>query len=353
MSAPPRFDPALAGLLAPYAAPAEDAPWDEAIGPDGAPRAHWAPLLDWVARVGPEGYGAVTAETRRLRVESGVAFNPAGEETPDADTDAFPILIEPAEWARVAQGVAQRARLLEAALDDIYGDRTLLREGLLPSGLVYGNPDHAMWLRTPDAPAGPWLTLYEMDIARTSDGRWMALADRVDAPLGDGWLIANRVASSQSFAEPFLTSRVRRLARHYEAAQTWLEDLSGPDGRMALLSGGGQDPRYFSHAYFARYVGAALIEPADLTVRGGDAYVKTIDGLKPLSVLLRGVSDRRLDALFAPDGAAPGAPALSLAARAGRLRLANALGASTLAYRALAPFARASARRLFGEELFL
>ncbi|MEM6745449.1 MAG: circularly permuted type 2 ATP-grasp protein, partial [Pseudomonadota bacterium] len=353
MTLPAELDPALADLLAPYAAREADAPYDEALGPDGAVRAHWADLLDWTGRAGTAGYAAVTAETRRLRIESGVAFDPSGDEISSAGADAFPVVIEPSEWERLAEGIAQRARLIEAALADIYGPRALLREGLLPPGLIYGNPDFAQWLRTPQAPPGPWLTLYEMDLARGADGRWVAISDRSDAPLGDGWLIANRVASSQSFAEPFLAGRIRRLAAHYEDTQAYLEEAAGPDGRMALLSGGARHGRYFSHAYFARYLGAAMIEPADLTVRGGDAFVKTIDGLQPLALLLRGERDRKLDALFAPDHAAPGAPALSLAARSGRLKLANALGASALAYRAIAPYARQAARRLIGEELFL
>jgi len=345
-------DPPPRGVIPP--APPPERVFDEAIDSEGRLRPHWRGVIEWAGRAGPEGYEAVLAENRRLRLESGVAFDPAGaSDAMAAAADAFPVVIAPEEWETISLGVAQRARLIEAALRDLYGPQTALKEGWLPPGLAFGNPDFALWRRDWPAQDAPWLTLFEMDLARGADGRWMVLADRVDSPLGDGWLIANRVAASQSFAEPFMGARVRRLAGHYLAFQQVLEDAMGPDGRVALMSGGGRDPRYFSHAYFARYLGAALIEPGDVTVRHGAAYVKTVEGLKPLSVLLRGVHSRHLDALFAPDEAAPGAPALSLAARSGRLRLANGLGSGAFAYRAMAPFAHILCERLLEEPLIL
>ncbi len=152
----------------------------------------------------------------------------------------------------------------------------------------------------------------------------------VDTPLGDGWLLANRIAASQALAEPFVDLGVRRLASTYAAFQDHLDQMMGWDGRMALLTAGEADPRFFSHAYFARYMSAALIEPADLTVREGAAYVKTLDGLKRVDVLLRGVPDAGVDALHRPGRAVFGAPALSLAARSGSLKIANAIGSRRL-----------------------
>lgn len=352
MPAVARLEDDLRDLFAHYAAHRTDRAHDEALDGEGRLRPHWRGLIEWARRAGPDGYEAVVGETRRLRLESGVAFDPTGEaDVAAASVDAFPVVISPEEWSEISAGVVQRARLIEAALADLYGPQTALREGLLPPGMAFGNPDFAIWrCGWPDQDE-PWLTLYEMDMARGADGRWMVLADRVDAPLGDGWMVANRVASSQSFAEPFLAGGVRRIAAHYQGLQQLLEDATGLDGRLALMSGGARDPRYFSHAYFARYMGAALIEPADVTVREGGAFVKTVEGLKPLSVLMRGVHSQQLEALFQPAGASVGAPALSLAQRTGRLRLANGLGASAFAYRAMAPFAHALSQFHLGEDL--
>ncbi len=325
--------------------------YEEAFSPDGSVRPAWAPILRWLAD-SPGEAEAAALETERLRAESGVAFSTS--RTPETGRrgdirDPLPVLISAEDWAAIQHGVAQRARLLEAALADIYGPADTVAEGLLPPGLCYGQGAFAAHC----AGRGPqrWLYLYEADIARSADGRWIVLADRVDAPLGDGWMLANRIATSQALSEPFMAMGVRRLASHYAAFQTHLESRAGVDGRVALLTRGEKDPRFFSHAYFARYLDATLVEPADLTVRAGACFMKTLSGLKRVNVLLRGAPDRKLDALHRPREAAYGAPALSAAARGGGMIIANAIGAASFAYRAMAPYAPQLCHRLLAEEL--
>ena len=165
--------------------------------------------------------------------------------------------------------------------------------------------------------------------------------------------MANRIATAQALADPFSEIGVRRLANHFSAFQAHLDQLLGWDGRLALLTGGQNDSRFFSHAYFARYIGATLIEPADLTVRDGAAFMKTLDGLKRIDVLLRGVPDVSIDSLHRPELAAFGAPALSLAVRSGSLKVANAIGCAVFARRALAPFAHRMADFLLGQDLLI
>ncbi|MEO0428005.1 MAG: circularly permuted type 2 ATP-grasp protein [Pseudomonadota bacterium] len=326
----------------------------EAVAPDGSLRPHWRGLVGWMEAAGPEGLAAAARELERARAESGIAFSL----DPGASTtaDPLPVVLSSTDWQAVEAGIIQRARLAEAALADVYGARAqghgcLLAEGILPPGLLYGTQAFAAHCSGWETPPARYTYVYEADIARTAAGDWVVLADRLDAPLGDGWQIANRIATSQSFAEPFLDLGVRRVASHYARFQELLDSLTGWEGRLALLTGGEQDPRFFSHAYLARYLNAALVEPGDVTVREGAAFVKTLDGLKKIDVMLRGVPDLAVDALHRQRTAAPGAPALSLAVRSGALTLGNAAGSSVLAHRALAPFADAIAARLLDEDL--
>ncbi|MEM7059458.1 MAG: circularly permuted type 2 ATP-grasp protein [Pseudomonadota bacterium] len=326
--------------------------YDEAIGPDGKARAHWQGLLAWLRDAGPEGYLDAALDLGRLRTESGLAFVATGR--PEAELeDALPVMLAADDWAELADGIVQRAELADAALADVYSERRAISAGLIPPGLIYGGSSFAAHCAGWQRPPRHWLHIYEADVARMSDGSWVLLADRLDAPLGDGWLLANRIAATQAFADPFVDLGVRRLASHYAAFQDHLDQMMGWDGRLALLTGGEKDPRFFSHAYFARYMNAALVEPADLTVRDGAAFVKTLDGLKRVDVMLRGVPDSAVDALHQPKRAAFGAPALSLAAQSGSLKLANAIGSAAFAYRALAPFAHRLSQHLLGQALKL
>lgn len=326
--------------------------YNEAFAPDGTIRPHWRGLLAWMAAHRETGYKDSAFELARLRTESGVAFA-AKARAPDTLPDALPVMVAAGDWAKLAKGIEQRARLADAALTDVYTDRRALSAGLIPPGLVYAGQSFAAHCASWHRPPKQFLHVYEADVARRADGSWVLLSDRLEAPLGDGWLLANRIAASQAFADLFVDLGVRRLASHYTAFQSHLDQMMGWDGRLALLTPGEQDPRYFSHAYLARYINAVLIEPADLTVRDGAAFVKTLDGLKRVDVLLRGVKDHAVDALHQPGRAAFGAPSLSLAARTGALKVANALGAAAFAHRALAPYAHRLSQYLLGEDLLL
>ena len=326
--------------------------YDEAQGTDGKLQGHWRGLAEWLGAVGPNGYRAAAEDLSRLRMESGLAFA-ARDQATHADTDALPVILAPDDWAVLEAGIAQRAALADAAITDVYTDRRTLAAGLIPPGLVYGGQSFAAHCASWERPPRHWAHVYEADVARTSSGEWVVLSDRLDTPLGDGWLLANRIAATQAYADLFVDLGVRRLATHYAAFQAHLDQMMGWEGRLALLTAGEHDPRFFSHAYFARYLNAALVEPADLTVREGAAFVKTLGGLKRVDVLLRGVPDAEVDALHRPGRAAFGAPALSLAARSGSLKIVNAIGCAAFAYRALAPYAHRLAQHLLGEDLLL
>ena len=323
---------------------------DEAFSGSGRPRGHWRGFFEWLEAAGPDGYGRMSDDLERLRAESGIAFASLGS---GSKADSLPVIFSPGDWKALEAGIVQRANLAEAALADLYGEAQVIRDGIVPPGMAYGSTGFAAHCAGWEPPVENWLYVYEADIARAADGRWVVLADRLDTPLGDGWLIANRIATSEALSDPFVSLGVRRLATHYAAFQSYLDDTIGWEGRLALVTAGESDPRFFSHAYFARYLDAALIEPADITVRDGAAFVKTLDGLKKLDILLRGVRDQELDALHRHHDSARGAPALSLATRSGQLIAANAIGTSLIGYRGLAPFAHRLTERLLGEELLI
>ena len=342
----------VAGPLFAGYGPAAPGQYDEAFDQGGAPRPHWRGLLDWLDGVGEQGYLAAAEELARLRTESGVAFSSDGTGEAEA-VDALPVVLSAPDWAALEAGIAQRAELADRAIRDVYTGRRAIASGLIPPGLVYGGPDFAAHCAGWERPPQHFLHIYEADVARTADGGWVVLSDRIDTPLGDGWLLANRIASSQAFADLFVDLGVRRVAGHYAGFQEHLDRMMGWEGRLALLTEGEKDPRFFSHAYFARYLSANLVEPADLTVRDGAAFVKTLDGLKRVDVLLRGVADSGIDALHRPGHAVLGAPALSLAARSGALKSVNAIGSAVFANRALAPYAHRLAEFYLGETLLL
>src|SRR3984957_17672443 len=169
--------------------------YDELLDSAGGVRAHWRPLIDALANDGAEAVRRGVELARRLIVENGVTYNvyadPQGRDRPWI-LDLLPILLTAAELREIEVGVTQRAQLLDALLADVYGPQRLLADGTIPAELPFGHPNF-LWPCHGITPAGGnWVHGYAVDIPRPADGRWGALADRIQTPSGPGFALENR-----------------------------------------------------------------------------------------------------------------------------------------------------------------
>jgi uncharacterized circularly permuted ATP-grasp superfamily protein/uncharacterized alpha-E superfamily protein len=346
---------AVEGLLASYRP--TPGVYDEMMTADGRLRDHWQRLIGAVAALGPEERRQREQATARLLRDSGIAFNIHADPDDPAQAgqlDTLPLVMGSADWRHLAAGLIQRARLLERILADLYGTASLLEKNLLPPALVFGSEDFLRpWVRR-EGHKRPNLLLYAADVARSADGRWLVLADQTETPSGTGEAVAGRVALSHGFAELFRDCPVQRLAGFFRSQR---DDLFGTmdrdEGRVVLLVQGASDPAYFSHAYIARYLGYTLVEGADLTVRDDQLFLKTLDGLQRVDLVVRRVPGRDCDPLELDGRGRFGVAGLTRAARRDRVIVANALGSGLAQNRALAPFLPELCRHLLGEDVLL
>ena len=123
--------------------------------------------------------------------------------------------------------------------------------------------------------------------------------------------------------------------------------------RIVLLTPGPHNETYFEHSYIARYLGFTLVEGADLTVRDRCVYLKTVDGLEQVDVILRRVDDSFCDPLELRSDSLLGVPGLVDAIVAGNVKVANALGSGVIETAAIMPFLPGLSRHLLGEKLKL
>jgi uncharacterized circularly permuted ATP-grasp superfamily protein/uncharacterized alpha-E superfamily protein len=318
----------------------------------------WRSFLD---AIGPGGWADLAPARARIdrRVEDdGVTYNVHADGTGAArpwPLEPLPFLLPSNEWARIEAGVSQRARLLDRAMADVYGARTLLDEGLLPASLVLAHPQYLRALHGARPPAGTHLHVVAFDLARGADGAWAIVGQRTQAPSGLGYLLENRIIVSRQFPDAFRALRVQRIGAAFRTLARGLARASpaGEGARLVLLTPGPRNETYFEHAFLARYLGIALVEGVDLTVRGERVWLKTLHGLEPVDVILRRVDDEWLDPLELRPDSALGVPGLVGAIRAGHVVVANAPGAGFLESPGLAAFWPAIARRLLGEDLVL
>ena len=319
----------------------------------GGLRASWRGLISAFAGLGEGGLAERARRLDRAFDEEGVASVLPGAAFSAWRCDPVPLPLTAAEFALLEAGLAQRARLLEAFLADLYGPRALLAESLLPPALAFANPG---FLRVAPLPGQGSMLLYAADLVRGPDGVWRVLADRTAAPAGLGQTRENRRLLGRVMPEAFRPVQVRPLRPFFELMQEALRGLA-PSGvanpSVAVLTPGTASPLWFEHMYLARELSCALVEGGDLTVSGGAAFLKSLRGLARIDVLLRRLDGRMIDPLELEAGSLIGTPGLMDAARAGSVRITNDPGSGAAEAPALAAFLPALALRLLGETLAL
>jgi uncharacterized circularly permuted ATP-grasp superfamily protein len=325
----------------------------------GVLRPHWRRFANSLGELGGDELSHRWQTARRRIRENGVTYNvygdPLGTERP-WNLDAIPLLIPAAEWNRLEAGLIQRARLLNWILRDLYGPQNLLRNGYLPPALVFANPGFERACHGVPVPGGTYLHLLAVDLARSRDGDWWVLSDRTQTPSGAGYALENRIVLAETFPDFFRESQVRRLASFFRAFRDNLLGLSPSRNhppRVVLLTPGPYNETYFEHSYLARYLGFTLVQGGDLTVRGGRVFLKSLEGLKPVDVILRRVDDSFCDPLEMRSDSYLGVAGLVEAVRAGNVVVANALGSGLIETSAFMPFLPGLSQRLLGEKLAL
>jgi uncharacterized circularly permuted ATP-grasp superfamily protein/uncharacterized alpha-E superfamily protein len=330
---------------------------DEMIDPDGNIRPGWSELMSAFDRLGPAELAARFERADQYLRDAGVFYRKYdGAEGKERDWPLahVPLLIGEADWSRISAGLIQRAELLETVVADVYGDNTLVQQGLLPPELVARNGEFLRPLVGVKPVSGHHLHFCAFELGRGPDGAWWVLGDRAQAPSGAGFALENRVATTRALSDIYADMNVHRLAGFFRSFRdTLFAGAKRDGGRVGILTPGQLNETYFEHAYIARYLGLMLLEGEDLIVEDGNVMVRTVAGLKPVSVLWRRVDASFVDPLELRYDSRIGTPGMVEALRNGSISMINALGTGLLETRALAAFMPRLSKALLGEDLLL
>ncbi|MFC0409821.1 circularly permuted type 2 ATP-grasp protein [Roseomonas elaeocarpi] len=331
---------------------------DEMVDGTGRVRPHWRGVLGSLAPL-PQEELASRARSLDRALEEGIpALLPSEERVASAwRCDLLPMPIAAAEFAALEAGLAQRARLLDLILRDLYGPQALLRDGLVPPELVFRNPGFLRPCHVPDRlPEVALLSALATDLRRDRDGQWRVVGDSTARMSGLAQALENRRLLPRVVPELFHRAALRPLRPFVEAWQDALREAAPPgheDDAVALLTPGVGDPSWAENVTLARALGCLPVEPGDLSVRRGRLFLKTLQGLQPVGVLLRRMPGWMLDPLEFDAPAANGVVGLMDAARHGAVRLVNDPGAALVEAPGFAPLLPALCRHLLGEALLL
>lgn len=328
---------------------------DEVFTPTGEQREHWNYLLESLKTLGAGGLSDRQAKALRILRDDGATYNIYGDSASLSRTwelDLVPALISSGQWNKIESGLLERAELLNALLKDIYGPRDLIRHGIIPPEALFSHNGFLRPCQGIVTPGDQELILHAVDMVRDADGEMCVLADRTQAPSGMGYALENRTVMSRVLPSLFRDSQVHRLATFFQRLRQKLASMSEAHDqpRIVLLTPGAHNETYFEHAYLANYLGFPLVQSGDLVVRNGFLWMKSLDGLSRVDVILRRVDDWFCDPVELRGDSQLGVPGLLEVVRANRVVIANPLGSGVLENPVLLKYLPQISKALLGRE---
>jgi len=334
-------------------------PYDEMLDSAGAPRPHCRHYYRWLRAQPPEHLARKRTEADALFHRVGITFAVHGEHQGTERLipfDIVPRILPAHEWERLAQGLKQRARALNAFLGDIYHEQRILRAGRIPPEQVLCNPQYRPEMQHLDLPGGIYAHISGIDVVRDQDGTFCVLEDNLRVPSGVSYMLENRKMMMRLFPELFARDAIEPVEHYPDVLHQNLRSVA-PVGvtepTVVLLTPGAYNSAYFEHAFLAQQMGIELVEGQDLFVRDAVLYMRTTRGPERVDVVYRRLDDDFLDPLtFRPDSTL-GVPGLLTAYRAGHVTIANAIGTGVADDKSVYPYVPDMIRFYLDEEPLL
>jgi uncharacterized circularly permuted ATP-grasp superfamily protein len=264
-------------------------PYDEAYEQDGSPRPDYAELL---GAIDPER--AATELTRRVR-ERGISFGAA----PDGyfALDPLPRVLGAAEWERIAAGIDQRLRALEAFIEDAYGYGRAFQAGVIARELVEASPHWEPAMR--GARPRRWLSIAGLDVVRLPGGGFAVIEDQLRMPSGLAYAVVARELMRGLLPVEAPDAEIALAFGELAAALQDAAPEGVTDPVMVTLCEGPSAAAWWEHERLARELCAPLVMLEDLEHRDG-RLVAWLEG-RPRAVDV--VYHRTDEACFSgPDG---------------------------------------------------
>lgn len=240
--------------------------------------------------------------------------------------DPIPRVITKEDFEGIEKGLVQRVNALNEFLFDIYHDKKIVKDGVIPEDFIYISKGYLAQCEGVTPKNKVYSHISGIDLVQAKDGEWYILEDNLRIPSGASYpLIAReltRIASPQAFIQNNIVDN-----RNYAGLLKETMEYSNCGGISAILTPGRYNAAYFEHSYLAEQTGSVLVQNDELFVEDNVLYQKTYSGGKTkIGVLYRRIADEYLDPLtFLPESLI-GIPNLMEAYRAGNVVIINAPG---------------------------
>ena len=267
--------------------------------------------------------------------------------------DALPRIITHDEFTVLDKGLRQRVDALNLFLSDIYHEKRIVRDGVLPQEFLFASKGYLPECEGITPPAGIYSHISGIDLVQAKDGGWYILEDNLRIPSGASYPLIARELCRRASPQTFRQNDIVDNRNYADMLRDMMDYVSAP-GMRVILTPGRYNAAYFEHSYLAERTDSALASNADLYVEDNRVYYRDYLGqAQRVGVIYRRLSDEYLDPLtFLPESLI-GVPGLMAAYRAGNVAIVNAPGNGVADDKGIYYFVPKMVKYYLGEEPIL
>ena len=205
--------------------------WDELFTEPDRPHGHTRLIVERLGRLQPAEFQQRRASADLVFVNQGVTFSVYSDRRGVEKIFPFDLIPRPvaaAEWQTLEAGLVQRIQALNLFLHDVYHDRRILREGVIPEEMVLKSKGYRPEMIGFDPPGRQYLHVVGTDLVRDPAGRFLVLEDNGRTPSGVSYVLENRIVMKKVFPELFQHCHVRRVEDYPHRLREALGSVAPP-----------------------------------------------------------------------------------------------------------------------------
>jgi uncharacterized circularly permuted ATP-grasp superfamily protein len=308
---------------------------DEVFEKEKIARPIYNKIIEKFKGIDHKGLKKLTDYAKMTFYNQGITFNVYTDKDKGVERifpfDIFPRVISQAEWGKIEKGLEQRNRAINLFLLDLYNEKRIIRQGIVPAELIFSSKFYDKYMQDFKPIGGIYTHVVGTDLIKHSDGEYYVLEDNLRCPSGVSYVIANREAMKRLFSDLFFDYKIKTVVDYAQHLLKTIHSVVPNRGyndspNCVVLTPGNFNSAYFEHTFLAQSMGIPLVEGRDLFVDHLQVFMKTIHGPKKVDAIYRRIDDEFIDPFAYKSDSLLGVPGLMSAYRAGNINLLNAPG---------------------------
>ena len=268
--------------------------------------------------------------------------------------DSVPRIIPKKDWDYLERGLEQRVRALNMFLWDIYHEKKIIKDGVVPEEFVYSSKGYMPQCEGINPAGKVYAHIAGIDLVEGKDGQWYVLEDNLRIPSGASYPMIARMITRKVSPQTFSMNSVADNRDYADMLRQMMDDMNQERGIAVILTPGRYNSAFFEHSYFAEKTGATLAYPGDLFVEDDKVYYAGMYKEKTrVGCIYRRVSDEYMDPMMFEPSSLLGIPNVMQAFKAGNVALINAIGNGVADDKGIYYFVPKMVKYYLGEESIL